>query len=149
MRGRLAGSRSASDNNRMSELFAKLPDRGSVYEVGPRDGLQNEPAAVGTVLKLRPIEALARAGLSRMQVTSAGSPRWIPQLADAGDVARSIHGGNGIQYSARCPNERGMQRAIAAGLKEIAVFLSASETHNRRNINKSVAQTLEVFRGFV
>jgi hydroxymethylglutaryl-CoA lyase len=146
----------------VSELFAKLPDRVSVYEVGPRDGLQNEPAAVGTVLKLRLIEALARAGLQRIEVTSFVSPRWIPQLADADEVARAIsetgpalrggastHGDDGITYSALCPNERGMQRAIAAGLREIAVFLSASETHNRRNINKSVAQTLEVFRGFV
>jgi hydroxymethylglutaryl-CoA lyase len=141
--------RAAFDNSGVSELFAKLPDRVSVYEVGPRDGLQNEPAAVGTVLKLRLIEALARAGLSRIEVTSFVSPRWIPQLADADDVARSIHQGGGTQYSALCPNERGMQRAIAAGLSEIAVFLSASETHNRRNINKSVAQTLEVFRGFI
>jgi hydroxymethylglutaryl-CoA lyase len=146
----------------VSELFSKLPDRVSVYEVGPRDGLQNEPASVGTVLKLRLIEALARAGLQRIEVTSFVSPRWIPQLADADDVARAIsetapalrggastHGGDGLMYSALCPNERGMQRAIAAGLREIAVFLSASETHNRRNINKSVAQTLEVFRGFV
>jgi hydroxymethylglutaryl-CoA lyase len=139
----------AFDNSRVSELFAKLPERVSVYEVGPRDGLQNEPAAVGTVLKLRLIEALARAGLQRIEVTSFVSPRWIPQLADADDVARSIHPGDGIQYSALCPNERGLQRAIAAGLREIAVFLSASETHNRRNIAKSIAQTLEVFRGFV
>jgi hydroxymethylglutaryl-CoA lyase len=142
----------------VSELFAKLPERVSVYEVGPRDGLQNEPAAVGTVLKLRLIEALARAGLQRIEVTSFVSPRWIPQLADADEVARSIsehapalRGGaaDDIMYSALCPNERGMQRALSAGLREIAVFLSASETHNRRNINKSVAQTLEVFRGFV
>jgi hydroxymethylglutaryl-CoA lyase len=134
---------------RVSELLSKLPDRVSVYEVGPRDGLQNEPAAVGTVLKLRLIEALTRAGLSRIEVTSFVSPRWIPQLADADDVARSIGGSDGVQYSALCPNERGMQRALAAGLPEIAVFLSASETHNRRNINKSVTQTLQVFRGFI
>jgi hydroxymethylglutaryl-CoA lyase len=129
--------------------FANLPDRVSVYEVGPRDGLQNEPAAVGTVLKLRLVEALVDAGLRRIEITSFVSPRWIPQLADADQLARSLQPQAGVVYSALCPNERGLQRARAAGLPEIAVFLSASETHNRRNINKSVAQTLDVFRGFV
>jgi hydroxymethylglutaryl-CoA lyase len=133
----------------VGELFSDLPDRVSVYEVGPRDGLQNEPAAVGTVLKLRLIEALAHAGLTRIEVTSFVSPRWIPQLADADELGRTLPPFEGVQYSALCPNERGMQRAIAAALPEIAVFLSASETHNRRNINKSIAQTLDVFRGFV
>ena len=133
----------------MSDLFENLPDRVSVYEVGPRDGLQNESAAVGTVLKLRLIEALARAGLSRIEVTSFVSPRWIPQLADADDLGRTLRRAEGVTYSALCPNARGMQRALVAGIPEIAVFLSASETHNHRNINKSIAQTLEVFRGFV
>jgi hydroxymethylglutaryl-CoA lyase len=133
----------------VSELFANAPDRVSVYEVGPRDGLQNEPAAVGTVLKLRLIESLVRAGLRRIEITSFVSPRWIPQLADADDVASMLQPVDGVTYTALCPNARGLQRARAAGLPEIAVFLSASETHNRRNINKTIAQTLEVFRSFV
>ena len=133
----------------MSQLFLNAPDRVSVYEVGPRDGLQNEPAAVGTVLKLRLIEALVRAGLRRIEITSFVSPRWIPQLADADDVASMLQPVDGVVYTALCPNARGLRRARAAGLSEIAVFLSASETHNRRNINKSIAQTLDVFRSFV
>ena len=133
----------------MGTLFDHLPDRVSVYEVGPRDGLQNEAAAVGTVSKLRLIEALCQAGLSRIEITSFVSPRWIPQLADADDLARTLPPWPGVSYSALCPNERGLERAIAAGLPEIAVFLSASETHNRRNIAKTIAQTLDVFRAFV
>jgi hydroxymethylglutaryl-CoA lyase len=133
----------------VSELFAKLPDHVSVYEVGPRDGLQNEPAAVGTVLKLRLIEALTKAGLRRIEVTSFVSPRWIPQLADADDLARTLPALPGVTYSALCPNERGLARAKAGGLGEIAVFLSASETHNRRNVAKSTAQTMDVFRRVV
>jgi hydroxymethylglutaryl-CoA lyase len=133
----------------VSDIFESTPDRVSVYEVGPRDGLQNEPAAVGTVLKLRLIEALVRAGLRRIEITSFVSPRWIPQLADADDVASMAQAGDGVIFSALCPNARGLERAREAHLPEIAVFLSASETHNRRNINKTIAQTLELFRGFV
>src|SRR5262249_20100043 len=99
--------------------------------------------------KLRLIEALSLAGLKRIEITSFVSPRWIPQLADADEVAQMLRRTAGVRYSALCPNDRGLTRAHAAGLDEIAVFLSASETHNRRNIAKSIAQTLDVFRGFV
>jgi hydroxymethylglutaryl-CoA lyase len=133
----------------VSQLFENLPDRVSVYEVGPRDGLQNEPAAVGTVLKLRLVEALTKAGLQRIEVTSFVSPRWIPQLADADELAGELDRNANVTYTALCPNERGLRRALAAHIPEVAVFLSASETHNKRNINKTVAQTLDVFRGFV
>jgi hydroxymethylglutaryl-CoA lyase len=133
----------------MGEVLAALPDRVSVYEVGPRDGLQNEAAAVGTVSKLRLIEALVHAGLSRIEVTSFVSPRWIPQLADADELVGVLPRSPAVTYSALCPNERGMQRAIEGGIPEIAVFLSASETHNRRNINKTVAQSLQLFSTFV
>ena len=88
----------------MNAPFANLPDRVSVYEVGPRDGLQNEPAAVGTVLKLRLVEALVDAGLRRIEITSFVSPRWIPQLADADQLARSLRPQDGVVYSALCPN---------------------------------------------
>jgi hydroxymethylglutaryl-CoA lyase len=133
----------------VSDLFACLPDRVSVYEVGPRDGLQNESAAVGTVQKLRLIEALVASGLERVEVTSFVSPRWIPQLADADELARSLPRATGAIYSALCPNEKGLQRALAAKIPEVAVFLSATETHNRRNIAKSIAQTLSLYRELV
>src|SRR5262245_47047630 len=90
-----------------------------------------------------------QAGLKRIEVTSFVSPRWIPQLADADELAGEITPAEGVTFSALCPNERGFRRALAAHIPEIAVFLSASETHNRRNINKSIAQTLDTFRGFI
>jgi hydroxymethylglutaryl-CoA lyase len=125
-----------------------LRDRVSVYEVSPRDGLQNEKATVPLGDKLRLIEALTAAGLRRIEATSFVSPKWIPQLADADDVARAlgrIAAGRDVAYSALVPNARGLERARAAGMKEIAVFLSASETHNQKNVNKSIAQTLAAF----
>lgn len=126
-------------------LLDALPDEVSVYEVSPRDGLQNEAAAVGTIRKLRLIEALVAAGLKRIEVTSFVAPGWIPQLADADDLARMLVPTDGVQFSALCPNLRGLSRAQAASMGEIAVFLSASETHNRRNINKSIEHTMALF----
>ena len=133
----------------MAELFDHIPDRVSIYEVGPRDGLQNEAVTIGTVRKLRLIDALCAAGLSRIEITSFVSPHWIPQLADADRLADLVGQREGKQLSALCPNGRGLARARVADLREIAVFLSASETHNRRNINKSVDQALGVFREMV
>ena len=126
----------------------QAPDEVSVYEVSPRDGLQNEKATVPLGEKLRLIEALTSAGLKRIEATSFVSPKWIPQLADADDVARAlprIAAGRPVTYSALVPNARGLERAKAAGMTEIAVFLSASETHNQKNVNKSVAETLAAF----
>jgi hydroxymethylglutaryl-CoA lyase len=126
----------------------QAPDEVSVYEVSPRDGLQNEKATVPLGEKLRLIEALTSAGLRRIEATSFVSPKWIPQLADADDVARAlprIAAGRPVTYSALVPNARGLERAKAAGMTEIAVFLSASETHNQKNVNKSVAETLAAF----
>jgi hydroxymethylglutaryl-CoA lyase len=133
----------------VNDLLAGLPDRVSVYEVSPRDGLQNEPAAVGTVLKLRLIEALVEAGLRRIEVTSFVSPRWIPQLNDADMLVQMLRPHQGVTYSALCPNDKGLARAVAGDIPEVAVFVSASETHNRRNIAKSTAETLDLFRTFV
>src|SRR6185437_14232166 len=122
----------------------QVPPEVSVYEVSPRDGLQNEKATVPLGDKLRLIEALTAAGLRRIEATSFVSPKWIPQLADADDVARAVNltpariaGGRDVAYSALVPNARGLERAKAAGMTEIAVFLSASETHNQKNVNKS------------
>jgi hydroxymethylglutaryl-CoA lyase len=130
-------------------LFAALPERVSIYEVGPRDGLQNEPAAVATMNKMRLVEALIAAGLQRIELTSFVAPRWIPQLADADELARLVPRSPAVTYTALCPNARGLSRARAADIDEIAVFISASETHNRRNVNKPVADTLALFQGFV
>jgi hydroxymethylglutaryl-CoA lyase len=126
-------------------MFEKLPDRVSVYEVSPRDGLQNEQATVPLRAKVRLIDALVLAGLTRIEITSFVSPKWIPQLADADEVARHTRAPEGVTFSALCPNARGLARARAAGVREIAVFISASETHNRKNVNKTVAETLAAF----
>ncbi len=126
-------------------MFEHLPDRVSVYEVSPRDGLQNERATVPLVSKLRLIDALAAAGLGRIEITSFVSPKWIPQLADADEIAQYAKPPAGVAFSALCPNARGLARARAAGIREIAVFVSASETHNRKNVNKTIAQTLAAF----
>lgn len=123
----------------------KLPERVTVYEVGPRDGLQNEARNVPTADKIAFIHALAEAGLRHIEITSFVSPRWIPQLADSAEVARGVRRREGLTLSALVPNRRGLDAALAAGMKEIAVFLSASETHNKKNINKTIAETLTAF----
>jgi hydroxymethylglutaryl-CoA lyase len=133
----------------MSELLEQLPDRVSVYEVGPRDGLQNEAVTIGTVRKLRLVEALMASGLERIEITSFVSPHWIPQLADADRLADLLAQRPNVRFSALCPNARGLARARVADLHEVAVFLSASETHNKRNINKSVEEALSVFREMI
>ncbi len=127
----------------------KLPERVTVYEVGPRDGLQNESRQVPTADKLQFIAALMDAGLRRIEITSFVSPRWIPQLADNAEVARGLTRRPGVTLSALVPNRRGLDAALAAGMREIAVFLSASETHNRKNVNKSIAETLTAFEQVV
>lgn len=130
-------------------LFSSLPTEVSIYEVSPRDGLQNEAVTVPTTRKMRLIEALVAAGLKRIEATSFVSPKWVPQLADADEIARSLPQLPDVTFSALCPNARGLERAIAAGLPEIAVFISASETHNRKNVNKTVADTMAAFRDVI
>jgi hydroxymethylglutaryl-CoA lyase len=112
--------------------------------VGPRDGLQNELRIVPLEGKLRLIEALVAAGERRIEATSFVSPRWIPQLADAEDVLKCLPRAPGVTYSALVPNLRGLERAKAAGLGEAAVFISASESHSKKNINKSIAEAVSV-----
>jgi hydroxymethylglutaryl-CoA lyase len=123
----------------------KLPERVTVYEVGPRDGLQNEARSVPTADKIAFIHALEDTGLRYIEITSFVSPQWIPQLADNAEVARGVRRKEGVTLTALVPNRRGLDAAIAAGMKEIAVFLSASETHNKKNINKTIAETLTAF----
>jgi hydroxymethylglutaryl-CoA lyase len=121
------------------------PEQASIYEVSPRDGLQNERATVPLHSKLRLIGALCASGCKRVEITSFVSPKWIPQLADADDVARHAKAPDGVMFSALCPNAKGLERARAAGMHEIAVFVSASETHNKKNVNKTTAETFAAF----
>jgi hydroxymethylglutaryl-CoA lyase len=126
-------------------MLKDLPRRVSVFEVSPRDGLQNEATSVPLEDKKRLITALIAAGLRRIELTSFVSPRWIPQLADAEELVRAIEAPEGVTLSALCPNTTGLERAIQVGLNEVAVFLSASETHNMKNTNKTIARSLDVF----
>jgi len=116
-----------------------------IVEVGPRDGLQNEPLQVPSDTKIAFVDALSRSGVDEIEVTAFVSPRWIPQLADAEDVLSRIRRQPGVTYSALVPNEKGLARALRARPDKIAVFTSASETFNRKNINTSVAGSIERF----
>jgi hydroxymethylglutaryl-CoA lyase len=129
-----------------SALFSgRLPKKVSIYEVSPRDGLQNEAKMLSVEAKIELVEALMSTGLTRIELTSFVSPRWIPQLADADELARRIKARPGVVFSALVPNAKGLERARAVGLPEIAVFMSASETHNRKNTNRSIESSLETF----
>ncbi|MEO6602217.1 MAG: hydroxymethylglutaryl-CoA lyase [Polyangiaceae bacterium] len=130
-------------------MLDALPDQVSIYEVSPRDGLQNEALPIPLDGKKQLISALIDSGLKRIELTSFVSPRWVPQLADAEQLAREFQAPPGVTLSALCPNAKGFERAHAAGLKEIAVFMSASETHNKKNTNKSIAESLDTFREVV
>ena len=128
-------------------MFDRLPARVRVYEVGPRDGLQNEAVFVPTEDKVRLVEYLHAAGLRDIEITSFVNPRWIPPLADAEHVAAALRDAPlaDCRLTALVPNERGLERALENGVREVAVFMSASETHNQRNINKSIADTWPAF----
>lgn len=118
----------------------------SIFEVGPRDGLQNEAAQIATADKIRLVDMLSATGLKRLEVTSFVSPKWIPQMADGAKVLAGIDRNPGVSYSALTPNLQGFENAIAAGVDEVAVFASASETFSQRNINCSIAESLERFQ---
>lgn len=124
----------------------RTPAQVRMVEVGPRDGLQNEPETVPTETKIAFIDALSEAGLPVIEASSFVSPKWIPQLADAAEVLAGIRRREGTAYPVLVPNERGMGRALAAGARAVAVFTAASEAFNRRNINCSIDQSLERFR---
>lgn len=127
-------------------MFDALPAEVSVYEVSLRDGLQNEAVPIPLTGKVLLAEALLAAGLKRLELTSFVSPRWVPQLADAEELIRAMLPPPGVSFSALVPNATGLERALDAGIREIAVFLSASETHNKKNTNKSIAVSLDTFR---
>jgi hydroxymethylglutaryl-CoA lyase len=124
---------------------ADYPERVRVREVGPRDGFQNEPEVIPTAEKVRLIGMLADAGFSRMEVASFVRADVIPQLSDGGEVLEGIERRDSLAYSVLIPNERGLDNALAVRdrFDEISVFLSASETHNRKNVNRSIAESLD------
>jgi len=122
------------------------PTHVQICEVGPRDGLQNEPAHVPTEVKVALIERLAAAGLKWIEAASFVSPKWVAQMADGAEVLAAITRHAGVTYAALTPNMKGFEAAHAAGADEVAVFGAASETFSQRNINCSIAQSLERFR---
>src|SRR6266571_5772579 len=133
----------------MMPTFAALPRTVRIVEVGPRDGLQNEKAQVPTEQKIQFITLLAEAGFPVVEATSFVSPRAIPQLSDASAVMAALKPFPGVQYSALVPNLKGMERAVAAGLRSVAVFTAASESFTRHNINATIAESLANFRPVV
>jgi hydroxymethylglutaryl-CoA lyase len=127
----------------------KWPKQVTIKEVGPRDGLQNEKAFIETIDKIAWINQLSQTGLTYIEITSFVNPKWIPQLADAAEVAAKIKKIQGVTYAALVPNLKGLEGALAADVDEVSVFMSASETHNRKNINKSIAETFPVLEEVV
>lgn len=126
-----------------------LPRQVRIVEVGPRDGLQNEREIVPTPVKLALIDQLAAAGLKTIEVGAFVSPKWVPQMADSAAVLAGIHRWPGVSYPVLVPNLQGLEAALAAGATEIAVFGAASETFSHRNINCSIAESLDRFRPVV
>ena len=122
-----------------------LPSKVKVYEVGPRDGLQNEKEIVPATTKVELIERLADAGMTYIEASSFVSPKWVPQMGDAAEVFAGIKAKDGVTYSALVPNDRGMDGAMEAGIKEISVFAAASESFSQKNINCSIAESLGRF----
>lgn len=120
-----------------------------VIEVGPRDGLQNEPNTIPTNAKVAFVDALSATGVSEVEVSSFVSPKWVPQLADAEDVFARITRPESVIFSALVPNERGLERAEACGIDKVSLFTGASETFNRKNINASTDESIERFRPVV
>jgi hydroxymethylglutaryl-CoA lyase len=115
-----------------------------VVDVTARDGLQNEPKPVSTRDKLALIEMLIQAGISDIQATSFVHPKWVPQLADAEDVAAGLRKFSGVKFSALVPNMKGYERAVAAGIRHLEFVIAASETFNRKNLNRSMAESLQL-----
>ncbi|MFO1324015.1 MAG: hydroxymethylglutaryl-CoA lyase [Burkholderiales bacterium] len=127
----------------------KLPARVKIVEVGPRDGLQNEKQTIGTDVKVALIDRLSEAGLPAIEATAFVSPKWVPQMADAADVMARIRRKPGVDYPVLVPNMKGFEAAAAAGATEVAVFGAASEAFSQKNINSSIAESLERFRPVV
>jgi hydroxymethylglutaryl-CoA lyase len=129
--------------------MGSVPNFVRIVEVGPRDGLQNEPGELPTEVKVELIERLADAGLPAVEATAFVSPKWIPQMADHTEVMERIRRKPGVSYPALTPNLKGFEAARAAGATEVAIFGAASETFSRKNINCSIAESLERFKPVV
>ena len=123
-----------------------LPQRVKIVEVGPRDGLQNEPQLVPAAVKVELIDRLGQAGLKAIEATAFVSPKWVPQMGDAAEVMASLPRRPNVTYPVLVPNLKGFEQALAAGVGEIAVFGAASEALSQKNINCSIAESLERFR---
>ena len=126
--------------------MSSRPGAVTVVEVGPRDGLQNESAPVPTAAKVAFIDRLTGAGLPVIEISAFVSPKWVPQMADAAEVVAAISRRESTRYTALVPNPAGLERAHAAGLREIAIFAAASESFSRRNINQSIDASLDTYR---
>ncbi|MEV6980588.1 hydroxymethylglutaryl-CoA lyase [Sphaerisporangium sp. NPDC051017] len=122
-----------------------LPERVTIYEVGPRDGLQNEPSVVPLEIKAELVARLTAAGLTTIETTSFVHPKWVPQLADAEELLKRVERVPGVRYPVLVPNERGLDRALDLGVTDIAIFGSATETFAQRNLNRSVDGSIEMF----
>ncbi|SDY71807.1 hydroxymethylglutaryl-CoA lyase [Amycolatopsis xylanica] len=126
-----------------------FPDRVTIWEVGPRDGLQNEKEIVPVEVKLEFLDRLADAGLTTLEATSFVHPKWVPQLADAEQLLEGLKQRDGVRYPVLVPNERGLDRAFAAGVKHIAIFASATETFAQRNLNSTLDTQFGMFEPVV
>ena len=122
-----------------------LPEQVKIVEVSPRDGLQNESQVIAVEHKVALINGLIKAGVKHIEVAGFVSPKWVPQLADAREVCQQLEPVDGVHYSALTPNLKGLDAAIEAGIKEVAVFTAASESFNLKNINCSIAESLQRF----
>lgn len=122
-----------------------MPDQVTIFEVGPRDGLQNEKAMIASEDKIHLVDLLSDCGLTKIEVTSFVSPKWVPQLADAAEVMAGIERHDGVTYAVLTPNMRGLEDAISAKADEVAIFASASESFSQKNINCSIAESLARF----
>ncbi|GGM84227.1 hydroxymethylglutaryl-CoA lyase [Lentzea pudingi] len=123
----------------------ELPSRVTIWEVGARDGLQNESVVVPVAVKLEFLDRLASAGLSVLEATSFVHPKWVPQLADAAELLDGLVQRPGVTYPVLVPNERGLDRALEAGVQHIAIFASATETFASRNLNRTLESQFEMF----
>ncbi|MEZ4458316.1 MAG: hydroxymethylglutaryl-CoA lyase [bacterium] len=124
-----------------------MTERANIFEVGPRDGLQNESVILPVEQKVALIERLVAAGVTNIEIGSFVHPRWVPQMANTDEVARTIHKKDGVRYWALVPNSKGLERAVDAGLRHVAVFMSSSETHNQKNVNRSIDESLQNIKG--
>lgn len=121
------------------------PSTATIFEMGPRDGLQNEKALIDVSHKVELVEGLAKAGLKKIETGSFVSPKWVPQMADSSEIFQKIQRQDGVLYTALTPNMKGFEAALAAGVSEVAIFGAASESFTQKNINCSIAESIERF----